>query len=269
MLRVWGRLTSVNVQKVVWTAGELGLAFERREAGGAHGVVDTPEYRRMNPNGLVPVIEDDGFVLWESNAIVRYLAATHGAGTLWPDDARRRADVDRWMEWQSTTFTPAMRDAFLQTVRTPAEKRDPAVIEASRAASEKAAAILDAHLAGRAFVAGDAFSMEAGEIAGRALLDRADRPTAIFAVNDNTAIGVLAAAHALGLRIPEDLSLVGYNDIPVVSRLPVSLTTVRVPFGAIAVNALDLLQEALTGAAPRTIVAAPTLIPRRSTARPA
>lgn len=158
MLRVWGRLTSVNVQKVVWTAGELGLAFERREAGGAHGVVDTPEYRRMNPNGLVPVIEDDGFVLWESNAIVRYLAAKHGAGTLWPDDARRRADVDRWMEWQSTTFTPAMRDAFLQTVRTPAEKRDPAVIEASRAASEKAAAILDAHLAGRAFVAGDAFS---------------------------------------------------------------------------------------------------------------
>lgn len=158
MLRLWGRLTSVNVQKVVWTADELGLACDRREAGGAHGVVDTPEYRRMNPNGLVPVIEDDGFVLWESNAIVRYLAAKHGAGTLWPDDARRRADVDRWMEWQSTTFTPAMRDAFLQTVRVPAEKRDPAVIEASRAASEKAAAILDAHLAGRAFVAGDAFS---------------------------------------------------------------------------------------------------------------
>ena len=158
MLRVWGRLTSVNVQKVVWTADELGLAFERREAGGAHGVVDTPEYRRMNPNGLVPVIEDDGFVLWESNAIVRYLAAKHGAGTLWPDDARRRADIDRWMEWQSATFTPAMRDAFLQTVRVPAEKRDPAVIEASRAASERAAAILDAHLAGRAFVAGDAFS---------------------------------------------------------------------------------------------------------------
>ncbi len=118
-------------------------------------------------------------------------------------------------------------------------------------------------------VAGDAFSMEAGEIAGRALLDRVDRPTAIFAVNDNTAIGVMAAAHAIGLRIPEDLSLVGYNDIPVVSRLPVPLTTVRVPFDAIAVNALELLQEALAGAPPRTLVAAPTLIPRRSTARPA
>ena len=111
--------------------------------------------------------------------------------------------------------------------------------------------------------------MEAGEIAGRALLDRADRPTAIFAVNDNTAIGVMAAAHALGLRVPEDLSLVGYNDIPVVSRLPVPLTTVRVPFGTVAANALELLQDALAGGAPRTLVAAPTLIPRRSTVRPA
>lgn len=114
-------------------------------------------------------------------------------------------------------------------------------------------------------VAGDSFSMEAGEIAGRRLLDRADRPTAIFAVNDNTAIGVMAAAHALGLSIPGDLSIVGYNDIPVVSRLPVPLTTVRVPFGQIAAAALDLLREATRGHAPRTIVASPTLIPRRST----
>ncbi len=158
MLRLWGRLSSVNVQKVAWTAAELGLACERVEAGGAFGVVATPEYRRLNPNGLVPAIEEDGFVLWESNAIVRYLAARHGAGTLWPEDLRRRADVDRWMEWQSTTFTPAMRDAFLQLVRTAPEKRDAALLEASRAASEKAAALLDAHLAGRAFVAGEAFS---------------------------------------------------------------------------------------------------------------
>jgi LacI family transcriptional regulator len=114
-------------------------------------------------------------------------------------------------------------------------------------------------------VAGDSFSMESGETAGRALLDRTDRPTAIFAVNDNTAIGVMAAAHALGLSIPGDLSLVGYNDIPVVSRLPVPLTTVRVPFGQIATAALDLLRDAGRGAAPRTVVATPTLIPRRST----
>lgn len=115
-------------------------------------------------------------------------------------------------------------------------------------------------------IAGDSFSIEAGEIAGRTLLDRPDRPTAVFAVNDNTAIGVMAAAHALGLRIPEDLSLVGYNDIPVVSRLPVPLTTVRVPFRQIAAGALDLLLEADRGNGPRTLVAAPTLIPRRSTA---
>jgi glutathione S-transferase len=158
VLRIWGRISSVNVQKVVWTADELGLAYERMEAGGAFGVVATPEYRRMNPNSLVPVIEDEGFVLWESNAIVRYLAAKHAPGTLWPGDLRRRADVDRWMDWQATTFTPAMRDAFWQLVRVPAEKRDAAAIDASRIASEKAAAVLEAHLAGREFVAGDSFS---------------------------------------------------------------------------------------------------------------
>jgi LacI family transcriptional regulator len=115
-------------------------------------------------------------------------------------------------------------------------------------------------------VEGDSFSMEAGEIAGRALLSRSDRPRAIFAVNDNTAIGVMSAAHALGLRVPEDLSLVGYNDIPVVSRLPVPLTTVRVPFRQIAVGALELLLDQGTTPTPRSLVAPPTLIPRRSTA---
>jgi LacI family transcriptional regulator len=112
-------------------------------------------------------------------------------------------------------------------------------------------------------IAGDSFSMESGETAGHALLSRADRPTAIFAVNDNTAIGVMAAAHTLGLRVPEDLSLVGYNDIPVVNRLPVPLTTVRVPFQQIARGAIDLLLE--PDREPRTRVATPTLIPRRST----
>jgi LacI family transcriptional regulator len=114
-------------------------------------------------------------------------------------------------------------------------------------------------------LAGDSFSMQAGETAGRTLLDRVDRPTAIFAVNDNNAIGVMAAAHALGLRVPDDLSLIGYNDIPVVSRLAISLTTVRVPFQQIATNALELLREAGNDNPPRTLIAAPTLIPRKST----
>ena len=114
-------------------------------------------------------------------------------------------------------------------------------------------------------LAGDSFSMQAGELACRTLLDRTDRPTAIFAVNDNTAIGVMAAAHSLGLGIPDDLSLVGYNDIPIVSRLPVPLTTVRVPFAQIAANALELLREADNDNPARALIAAPTLIPRKST----
>jgi glutathione S-transferase len=106
MLKIWGRVSSVNVQKVVWCADELGLAYERIEAGGKFGVVDTPAFLAMNPNGLVPVIDDEGFVLYESNAIVRYLAARSGVGALWPAEARARADVDRWMEWQSSAYTP-------------------------------------------------------------------------------------------------------------------------------------------------------------------
>src|SRR6266513_5975577 len=86
MLSIWGRNNSVNVQKVLWCCEEMALAYERTDAGLAFGVVNTPQYRKLNPNGLVPTIEDDGFVLWESNAIVRYLAARHSAGNLWPDD---------------------------------------------------------------------------------------------------------------------------------------------------------------------------------------
>src|SRR5262249_32602906 len=114
MLKILGRLSSVNVQKVVWCADELGLAYERTDVGGSFGGNKTPEYLAMNPNGLVPVIQDDGFVLYESNAIVRYLGAKDERATLWPREARKRADVDRWMEWQSTSYTPAMRDAFWQ-----------------------------------------------------------------------------------------------------------------------------------------------------------
>jgi len=152
MLRIWGRISSVNVQKVVWCADELGLAYERVDVGGTFGGNNTPEYLAMNPNGLVPVIEEDGFILYESNAIVRYLAARDPGHTLWPEDARRRADADRWMEWQSTAFTPAMWAMFWQLVRTPPEKRDAAAIEASRVKSEKLAGLLDAHLAQRRFL---------------------------------------------------------------------------------------------------------------------
>ena len=158
MLKVWGRISSVNVQKVVWCADELGLDYDRVDVGGQFGGNDTPGYLAMNPNGLVPVIEHDGFVLYESNAIVRYLAAQDAAARLWPAQARARADVDRWMEWQSTNFTPAMWGAFMQLIRTPEDRRDAALVESSRARTEKLAAILDAHLASRQWLAGERFS---------------------------------------------------------------------------------------------------------------
>jgi glutathione S-transferase len=162
-LRIWGRLSSINVQKVVWTARELGLPFERIDVGGAFGGNRTPEYLGMNPNGKIPVIDDDGFVLWESNAIVRYLAAKHGAGTLWPNDLRQRADADRWMDWHATELMPAMRNAFMQLIRTAPESRSQALVDESNAASEPLLAILDAHLAGRDFLCGNHFTM--GDIA--------------------------------------------------------------------------------------------------------
>lgn len=158
MRRLWGRLSSVNVQKAVWGLEELGLPYERVEAGGAHGRVRDPDYLALNPNGLVPVLEEDGFVLWESNAILRHLAETHGRGGLWPQEPQARAHVNQWLDWQATAFTPAMRDAFWQTVRVPEAERDPAVIARSVAETEACAAILDAHLAGRAFAVGDHFT---------------------------------------------------------------------------------------------------------------
>nr|WP_256515567.1 glutathione S-transferase [Alsobacter ponti] len=146
---MFGRITSTNVQKVVFALEVLGLAYERRDAGGAFGVVGTPEYLARNPNGLVPTLEDDGLVLWESNSIVRYLAARYGRDTLWVDDPGQRALAERWMDWQIAEFAPAMGPAFMHLVRTPAEKRDPAIIEASRVKAERLLGILDAHLAGR------------------------------------------------------------------------------------------------------------------------
>ena len=170
MLKIWGRLTSVNVQKVVWCADELGLKYERIEAGGKYGIVNTPEYLAMNPNALVPVIEDDGFVLWESNAIVRYLAARYGDGALWPTDIHIRADADRWMDWQAVSLNPSIGPAFVQLIRTAPEKRDAAVIDHARSEVEKKLGVLDAQLATREYIAGSVFTM--GDIPVACSVDR-------------------------------------------------------------------------------------------------
>ncbi|HEX4882948.1 MAG TPA: glutathione S-transferase N-terminal domain-containing protein [Casimicrobiaceae bacterium] len=155
MLTIWGRLSSINVQKVVICANELGLAYERIDAGGPFGGLDTPEALARNPNKLIPVIRDGDFVLWESNAIVRYLARVYGAGTLWPEDPRVVADADRWMDWQSLSLNPALVDAFLNTVRAKPGQAHQAALDASVAKTEPLLALLDAHLATRAYVAGD------------------------------------------------------------------------------------------------------------------
>jgi len=159
MLTIWGRANSTNVQKVLWCCGELGVGFRRIDAGGAFGLVDTPDYARRNPNRLVPVIDDDGFVLWESNAIVRYLAARHGAGTLYPDDLRRRALADRWMDWQATTVSPPLIFVYKGLIRTPPAARDAAAIDRAASGLGQAWQIFDAWLADAAYAAGDAFTM--------------------------------------------------------------------------------------------------------------
>jgi glutathione S-transferase len=163
MLVIWGRNNSVNVQKVLWCCDEMAVRYERIDAGMAFGVVGTPAYRNLNPNGLVPTVDDDGFVLWESNAIVRYLAAKHAAGSLWPDDLRTRAEADKWMDWSTTTFWPAIRGLFMGLIRTPADRRDPRALEDSRLQTAAALAIVDAHLKSHPYLAGDAFTM--GDIA--------------------------------------------------------------------------------------------------------
>ena len=160
MLKIWGRNTSVNVQKVMWAIGELGLPHERVDIGGPFGKNNEPAYLAMNPNGLVPTLEeDDGFLLWESNSIVRYLAAKHGAGTLEPADLRTRASASRWMDWQLSVCLPAIHGLFWGLIRTPPEKRDHTHIEESRKKTTAAMKILDAQLGKTAFVAGDKFSM--------------------------------------------------------------------------------------------------------------
>ncbi len=159
MLRLWGRTSSINVRKVLWTLQELDVPFERIDAGLAYGHNHTPAYLAKNPNALVPLLEDRDFTLWESNAIVRYLCARYGDPALYPEDLRQRFDAERWMDWQQTTLNRAGGPAFIQWVRTPADQRQSAVIAQSVAATEPLLQMLDAHLATRSWMAGEHFTM--------------------------------------------------------------------------------------------------------------
>jgi len=146
MLTIWGGLKSNNVQKVVWTANELALEYVLVPAGMEHGITGTAAFRALNPNGLVPVIDDGGFVLWESNAIVRYLGSMYGDARFFPTDIRARALIDRWMDWANLQFYAAMGPAFRELVRTAADRRDQRLIAESLAKAEPFAEILDRQL---------------------------------------------------------------------------------------------------------------------------
>ncbi|ANN77039.1 glutathione S-transferase family protein [Bordetella flabilis] len=160
MIKIWGRVNSVNVQKVLWCCDELSLPYERVDAGLHFGRNNEPGYLAMNPNGKVPTLEDGDFVLWESNAIIRYLAMQYGAQSgLYPAEPRLRACVDRWMDWVLSTLQPVERSVFWGMVRTAPEQRDMAAIQKSADEAGKLWLMVDAHLQGRRFAEADRFTL--------------------------------------------------------------------------------------------------------------
>jgi glutathione S-transferase len=159
MIEVWGRASAFNVQKVLWTLGELGLEFRRIEAGGAAGGLADPQFLSLNPHGRIPVLRDGATVVWESHSIVRYLAAAYGAGSLWPLDAAERSLADRWMDWMLATLQPDFMALFWSYYRTPEAERDARAIEAATARCAAGFTILDAHLGCQPYLAGPALTM--------------------------------------------------------------------------------------------------------------
>ena len=161
MLTVWGRVTSSNVQALMWCMGELGLPHRRHGAGHRHGGTDTPEFLAMNPNGTVPVLRDgDSEPLWETGAILRYLAGRYGSAPFWPAEGLARAHVDKWAEWSKINvalgFTAPI---FWKVVRTAPAKRDPVAIGQAVAMLDRSLDIAEAQLARGAFLAGDEFTL--------------------------------------------------------------------------------------------------------------
>lgn len=159
MLRIWGRRSAFNVQKVLWLVGELGLDHQHIDAGGRFGGLDAPEFRAMNPHGRIPVIDDHGTVVWESHTILRYLGARYGAGTFWPEDPSERSFADRWMDWALATLQRDFMDLFWGFYRTPEEERNWPRIRDRMERCARHYRLLDRHLSGRAYLAGDRITL--------------------------------------------------------------------------------------------------------------
>ncbi|HDS6886160.1 TPA: glutathione S-transferase family protein [Morganella morganii subsp. morganii] len=159
MITVWGRKNSSNVKKVLWCLTELGLTYQQKDAGGPFGGLDTPEYLAMNPNKTIPTYQDGEFILWESNAILSYLADKYDDGTLLPHNAEFRARAAQWMYWSDGSLFPYIKAMMGLLVRTPAEQRDPARVEELKQSLNRLIAMLNDDLAQRDYIAGDAFSI--------------------------------------------------------------------------------------------------------------
>ncbi|MDX2265547.1 MAG: glutathione S-transferase family protein [Hyphomicrobiales bacterium] len=158
MITLYGRMNAWHVRKVIWLLHEIGLDFKRLDYGRGHAPLNTPEFLALNPNGLVPVLDDGGFILWESNSILRYLAAKYGAEELYPADVRRRAIVDQWLDWQLSVAVPPIRILFYALCY-PLEPQPPEAVEAALASAGRAMGVLDARLANAPYVAGPTFSI--------------------------------------------------------------------------------------------------------------
>lgn len=159
MITVYGRRSSSNVQKVLWTLGELDVPFERKTIGGSFGGTHDPAFRTMNPMGLVPVLQDGEVTMFESNAIVRYLAARYGQGTLRPTEPKALAAAEQWMEWQAVNIWPHVSLIFMNLVRTPEAQRNRAAINNAEARLAEHLPIADAVLSKQPWFAGDSFTM--------------------------------------------------------------------------------------------------------------
>lgn len=159
MLKIWGRASSSNVQKVLWCCAELGLPFERIDIGGPFGGNREAEYLKLNPNGLVPTVEDGDLIMWESNTICRYLCSTRNGEHLYPRDPAARTHVERWMDWQLSVLGAPMGGLLQGLVRSAPENRDTAAIEAARRRAITAWAIIDDELKDRPYLAGDHLSL--------------------------------------------------------------------------------------------------------------
>jgi glutathione S-transferase len=159
MLKIWGRSNSLNVQKAMWTVGELGVAHERLDVGGRFGGLDRPDYLRMNPNAKIPTIDDGGVIVWESNAVVRYLSARYGEGLLWDPDPAVRARADQWMDWMQTTLAPDFYELFWVSVRLPADRQKPAAIAEAARRLRAHYGVVERQLADKSFLLGERLSM--------------------------------------------------------------------------------------------------------------